>query len=164
MSKTPVIRLVLGLLMLVAGPLSANSTVGQPSRPAVAGGSISDFNGSATGGEAERPALDFNQAGSKATDLPLDAVSGDAVSGQATAPLPLSQVAGGAEATSGPGRPSLWDLINQVRYGGLPEPASWALMLIGFGMIGGVLRGFMIANRRLAGLQPENVDAADDDG
>jgi hypothetical protein len=49
-------------------------------------------------------------------------------------------------------------LVARVRDGGLPEPASWALMLIGFGMIGGALRGFVVANRRLAGLQPEDAD------
>lgn len=50
----------------------------------------------------------------------------------------------------------VWDLVNRVRYGRLPEPASWALMLIGFAMIGGALRGFVVANRRLARLQPED--------
>jgi hypothetical protein len=49
-------------------------------------------------------------------------------------------------------------LVARVRDGGLPEPASWALMLIGFGMIGGALRGFIVANRRLAGLQPEDTE------
>jgi hypothetical protein len=42
--------------------------------------------------------------------------------------------------------------------GGLPEPASWVLMLIGVGMIGGALRGFVVTNRNLARLQPEDVD------
>lgn len=161
MSKTPLSGVVLGALIVFAGPVWAGGDISVASRaPAVASaGSIGGFNDPATAGEAERPAMDFNQAGSKATDLPLDAVAGDAVSGQATAPLPLSQVAGGAKATQGQGRRSLWDLINQVRYGGLPEPASWALMLVGFGMIGGALRGLMIANRRLAGLQPDDSDA-----
>lgn len=44
------------------------------------------------------------------------------------------------------------------RYGGLPEPASWALILIGFAMIGGAFRGFVVANRRLARLQPDDLE------
>jgi hypothetical protein len=42
--------------------------------------------------------------------------------------------------------------------GGLPGPASWILMVIGVGMIGGALRGFIVANRHLARLQPEELD------
>jgi hypothetical protein len=41
---------------------------------------------------------------------------------------------------------------------GLPGPASWVLMVIGVGMIGGALRGFVVASRRLARLQPEELD------
>ena len=40
-------------------------------------------------------------------------------------------------------------------YGGLPAPASWLLMVIGFGMIGAALRGFVIAHRAIARLQPD---------
>ncbi|MEO8812057.1 MAG: PEPxxWA-CTERM sorting domain-containing protein [Caulobacteraceae bacterium] len=36
---------------------------------------------------------------------------------------------------------------------GVPEPATWAMMLIGVGMIGGAVRGFAKSNRRLASLQ-----------
>jgi hypothetical protein len=42
--------------------------------------------------------------------------------------------------------------------GGLPEPARWLLMMIGVGMIGGALRGFVVANRALAKLQPDQLD------
>ena len=71
--------------------------------------------------------------------------------------LPLSQFAGTrAKPTPAHGGDSVWDIVNRVRYGRLPEPASWVLMLIGFGMIGGALRGFVVANRRLARLQPED--------
>jgi hypothetical protein len=42
--------------------------------------------------------------------------------------------------------------------GGLPEPASWVLMLIGVAMIGGALRGFVLTNRNLARLQPEEFE------
>ncbi|HSZ52545.1 MAG TPA: hypothetical protein VK801_13310 [Caulobacteraceae bacterium] len=38
---------------------------------------------------------------------------------------------------------------------GRPSPTSWLLLVIGVGMIGGALRGFMLANRALARLQPE---------
>ena len=74
-------------------------------------------------------------------------------------PLPLSQVARShtkpapAHATL-----SVLDIVNRVRYGRLPEPASWALLLIGFGMIGAALRGFVVASRRLARLQPDKVE------
>jgi len=47
--------------------------------------------------------------------------------------------------------------VADAERGGLPEPASWALMVIGVGMIGGALRGFVVANRRLAGLQPDDM-------
>lgn len=42
--------------------------------------------------------------------------------------------------------------------GGLPGPARWLLMVIGVGMIGGALRGFILANRHLARLQPDELD------
>jgi hypothetical protein len=92
---------------------------------------------------------EFGDAGaSKLANLSPDA--------QADA-LPLSQVAGShAKATPDHGPLGVWDFVNRVRYGRLPEPASWALMLIGFGMIGAALRGFVVANRRLARLQPED--------
>lgn len=38
---------------------------------------------------------------------------------------------------------------------GRPSPTSWLLLVIGVGMIGGALRGFIVANRALARLQPE---------
>ncbi len=73
-----------------------------------------------------------------------------------TEALPLSQFAGShAKAATAHGD-GVWDIVSQIRYGRLPEPASWALMLIGFGMIGAALRGFIVANRRLARLQPED--------
>ena len=156
MSKTPLTGFALGMAILALVSPSADAAEGQAARTAAdAAAPLSGFNAPADSAEPDRAAMDFNQAGSRAADLPLDAVSG-----QATAPLPLSQVARGAKSEIGHVRPSLWELINEIRYGGLPEPASWALMLIGFGMIGGALRGFMIANRRLAGLQPD--DAGED--
>ena len=86
-------------------------------------------------------------------------------SGQPTDALPLSRFAG-ADSRPPPLKDKdgfdIWDLINRVRSGGLPEPASWALMLLGFGMIGAALRGFVVANRRLARLQPEESDDSAD--
>jgi len=41
---------------------------------------------------------------------------------------------------------------------GRPSPTSWLLLVIGVGMIGGALRGFIVANRALARLQPEERD------
>jgi hypothetical protein len=38
---------------------------------------------------------------------------------------------------------------------GRPSPTSWLLLVIGVGMIGGALRGFIMANRALARLQPD---------
>jgi hypothetical protein len=73
--------------------------------------------------------------------------------------LPLSQFVGSrAKPAPAHGALGVWNFVDRVRYGRLPEPASWALMLIGFGMIGGALRGFVVANRRLARLQPEDGD------
>jgi hypothetical protein len=70
--------------------------------------------------------------------------------------LPLSRFAGSHAKPAPVHAAGVWDIVNRVRYGRLPEPASWALMLIGFGMIGAALRGFVVANRRLARLQPED--------
>ena len=40
--------------------------------------------------------------------------------------------------------------------GSLPEPATWALFIIGFGMIGAAIRGLVVANRRLAKLRSDD--------
>lgn len=40
---------------------------------------------------------------------------------------------------------------------GLPEPATWALFIIGFGMIGSAIRGLIVANRRLAKLRSDDT-------
>ena len=113
---------------------------------------------SAPAGEGGRlgPPLELGDV--KSADLPLEALT----SSMSPSALPLSQVAGGATKKSADSGPfGLWSLLSRVRDGGLPEPASWALILIGFGMIGGALRGFMVTNRRLAGLQPEDTDPSD---
>ena len=45
-------------------------------------------------------------------------------------------------------------------FGALPEPAAWALILVGTAMICGALRGLIMANRRLARLR-EDEEAPD---
>ncbi len=38
------------------------------------------------------------------------------------------------------GRPSYGNLVTAVSVAGVPEPASWAMLIIGFGMVGATLR------------------------
>ena len=45
--------------------------------------------------------------------------------------------------------------IGRLRFGSLPEPAAWVMILVGVGMIGGALRGLLVANQRLKLLQLE---------
>ncbi|HPU16060.1 MAG TPA: PEPxxWA-CTERM sorting domain-containing protein [Polymorphobacter sp.] len=33
-----------------------------------------------------------------------------------------------------------WVFVSEVQFNAVPEPASWALMIVGFGMVGGALR------------------------
>ncbi len=40
-------------------------------------------------------------------------------------------------------------------FGNLPEPATWGLLLAGFAIIGGALRGLILANRRLDRLRAD---------
>lgn len=47
---------------------------------------------------------------------------------------------------------------SDVDYGGLPPAERWTLMLVGFGMIGGAIRGFIVAHRALRKLQPDGED------
>ena len=46
-------------------------------------------------------------------------------------------------------------VVGRSQFGDLPEPAAWALVLIGFALIGGAVRGLFMANRRLARLRSE---------
>jgi hypothetical protein len=111
--------------------------------------------------EGDRPGLggqglDLSGPGgvSRSTDLDLGPWGG-----QARDVLPLSRFARG-DVKPPPERQGfdIWGLLGRGKSGGLPEPAGWALMLVGFGMIGAALRGFVVANRRLARLQPEEPD------
>jgi hypothetical protein len=116
------------------------------------------------GGEGDRSApggdgqgLDIGGGGGSPSSPDIGVVPG---AGQPVEALPLSRFAGaGAKTPAAPGDGAdFWDVINRVKDGGLPEPASWALMLIGFATIGGALRGLVVANRRLARLQPDESE------
>jgi hypothetical protein len=48
--------------------------------------------------------------------------------------------------------------LGALGFGALPEPAAWALVLIGTAMICGALRGLIMANRRLARLSDAEED------
>jgi hypothetical protein len=86
-------------------------------------------------------------------------LAGAGVFNGAAAPAPIvPDVPTGTRPPAATGIAAVWDVFRGKDGGGLPEPASWALMLIGFGMIGGALRGFVLANRRLAKLQPEETE------
>ena len=72
---------------------------------------------------------------------------------------PLSKARGGsnpadaAQSDDATGDPVI--ASRNVQTIGRPSPTSWLLLVIGVGMIGGALRGFIVANRALARLQPE---------
>ena len=51
------------------------------------------------------------------------------------------------------GRPGI---LGSLGFGALPEPAAWALILIGTAMICGALRGLIMAHRRLDRLRDED--------
>ena len=127
---------------LVAG---SNGLMSDGASPAPWDGTAPDMLGQPhdAGDASNRSGLDFSGP------TGLGAPSADA--------LPLSQFAAGKGA-SAHAHAGVWDFLDRVRYGRLPEPASWALILIGFGMIGGAVRGFVVANRRLARLQPEDSE------
>jgi hypothetical protein len=72
--------------------------------------------------------------------------------------LPVVPEAAFDAARSGHPAPAADARRGDASYGGLPEPAGWLLMLIGVAMIGGALRGFFVASRALARLQPEDQD------
>lgn len=87
-----------------------------------------------------------------------DIMPDGALNYRASDALPLDKYLGAAAPAADPTRPEFAQFFDQVRDDGLPEPASWALMMVGFGMIGGVIRGFVVANRRLAKLQSEDSE------
>jgi hypothetical protein len=47
--------------------------------------------------------------------------------------------------------------LDQGAAASLPEPGTWVMLLLGFGVIGLLLRANIIANRELAELQPEEA-------
>lgn len=72
--------------------------------------------------------------------------------------LDLKNVGAPVAETSPDAPPGHRLLHGRATYAGLPEPAGWLLMLFGVAMIGAALRGFVMANRALAKLQPEDQD------
>ena len=46
-----------------------------------------------------------------------------------------------------------WAFLEKMTLKGVPAPATWALVLVGFVMIGVAVRGLLLANRRLARLR-----------
>jgi hypothetical protein len=80
---------------------------------------------------------------------------------QAEARAASQQLAGSAHATSGQSKTPDGDTVvdsRAVQPIGRPSPTSWLLLVVGVGMIGGALRGFIVANRALARLQPDERD------
>ena len=156
MSKTPWIAWLAAALLLAG----ANEGLTAPSpkeKPAIAGYYV--------GPEADEGLAAATTAPAPWDESAADAAANGGASNLANiAPtddgsLPLAQFAHvGAKPPAAPQRFGVLDLVNRVRFGRLPEPASWALILIGFGMIGAALRGFVLANRRLARLQPDDAE------
>jgi hypothetical protein len=174
MSKTPALAPVLGAVLLtLSGPTLAKEASPAASTAAHAQIAVeAQPRGVAAFTGAAEPAGIEGLAGAP-WDSGMSGVDHDSVTGlrrpsadlpgvsgaQQVDALPLSQFAGGAaKPTQAGARDGVWGFLKRVKSGGLPEPASWALILIGFGMIGGAVRGFVVANRRLARLQPEDAE------
>jgi hypothetical protein len=128
-----------------------------PSSGAPAAGGLEGFDGGLTAAPWDNNGAAGGREG--------DDRAGPGLGGLAGAPaadaLPLSKLGrGGLEpkTTTSDAEDRVLRFLKRAKSGGLPEPASWALILIGFGMIGGAVRGFVVANRRLAKLQPEETE------
>lgn len=170
MSKTPIVGSLLAGLLIACGAPAFCGVIAKPhdSKPAPSAGFGDSFVAGPHGlaGDAATPppwenptpgTLEGDHDPGNAlnrSDLDLNGPNG--LGAPQVDALPLSQFAGGGGASHA--RPGIWDFLTKVRYGGLPEPASWALILIGFGMIGGAVRGFVVANRRLSRLQPDEPE------
>jgi hypothetical protein len=147
----------LGALAIVAAlPGMAFAAAKAPPAAAAVAPPVEVGHGGPVGQAPPSPTLEFGAEGAAGSGPDLGVVPEGA---QPVDALPLSRFVGAdAKASAARGPQGLWGLFSRARDGGLPEPASWALMLIGFGMIGAALRGFIVANRRLARLQPEDPD------
>jgi hypothetical protein len=169
MFKTPVLGLAASLAILTAAG-AAPATSGPPTvvlqrqgDPAFA----TDFTavegrrvGAAEGGAFSEDDSARGAWGESANRAGLDL---GGVDNQAAADaLPLAEFAAGEAKPAGPHGFDMKDFLARVRDEGLPEPASWALILLGFAMIGGALRGYVVASRRLARLR--EADEAEETG
>ncbi len=170
MSKTPIVGWLLAGLLVACGASGSCGVIAKPhdSKPTSSAGFGDSFVAGPHGlaGDGATPPLWENTTpgtlggdhdpGNALNRSDLDLNGPNGLGAPQVDALPLSQFAGGGGVAHA--RPGIWDFLTKVRYGGLPEPASWALILIGFGMIGGAVRGFVVANRRLSRLQPEEPE------
>jgi hypothetical protein len=157
-SKTPGIVTVIGAVVLAAtvGSATTNLRPTLPSQPfdqSLEPG-FNALDGRRLEGSAPTPWPPGAPGAANRPGLNLDGF--DPIAGPTADALPLAQFTG-ADAKPPPRASSdVRQFLDRFRFGGLPEPASWALILIGFAMIGGAFRGLVAANRRLARLQPED--------
>lgn len=172
--KTPLIGMALYVLLLAGAPASAapsaTHTVMIPRSPgqdfetdftAVDGRPLVATQAPTLGPEGPTPLIAESWGASADGGAGGNSLAVQSVDGASAADaLPLARFAERGQAASPHGPRRVQDFIDQVRYGGLPEPAGWALMLVGFGLIGGALRGLVVANRRLARLQEGEPEEA----
>jgi hypothetical protein len=163
LTKTPIAKpLPLALLLvatsLAVTPLAPAATVPAATHPAETRleASPPPYAPGAVNGSADQPGMPWDGgAGRSGFELgPGGAPVAD--------PLPLSKFTGPAAVAPAPAtgetRSGVLGFLKSVKDSGLPEPASWALILIGFGMIGAAIRGFVLANRNLSRLQPDDSE------
>ena len=77
----------------------------------------------------------FNAGGFSLNAVALDLDAFGLGAGATINSLRLAFVASGTVAST-----SLVGALNSRGFGGVPEPATWAMMITGFGLVGGVLR------------------------
>jgi len=129
--------LALAVAVLAVGPGTARADDAATS-------SWSDANASSQPAESN---LDFNGLSARTQDL---APAATASNGQVAVPLSrLGESPIGSDAA-----PAAADAKTSAL--GLGGPQAWGLVVIGVGLIGAAIRGFLVANRRLAKLRAED--------